>query len=846
MKRFFIYIALVSGSALFDIFSTVAAQGNAPQIPVEKRVAIQVSEVCVHDNAAGSLESPTPGVIAPFPSGVQELQSGAASMINTSCISMYPVGWSTYDLQTNASISNRFVHGAEGLLAAWTFSADFDSSFPDRGTGFNKERTANIADSLIADGNCEWNYCQWNEAPGQRIESNRTGWPAIAQLDNGNVAIVSHSSIEDSLVLSVRDDSEGYWVETSIPSTLDGGRLWPRMVNGGLDGNTLHVICMSTPVSNGGTLLQGQDGALLYYRSQDGGENWDRVDYTFPQLDSTHFTGFRSDCYAIHARGEMVAIAIFNDLADSFVMVSVDNGESWQMETFLDFPFDLYAVDDVLPVDAENAADFNEDGINEEYFSSDGSGAVHVDIAGKVHVAFGGTYYMDNDSTDETYNYFPGSNQLMYWNEDFGFDSIQTIGYAPDLDGDGELYISNLPSYGVGLASFPSMGSDEVGNLYLTYAALNEISGEYRNQWLIHSLDGGNTWNTENPLHIIPGVDWIYEDEMAWMELVFGSMAPDVEDGKVDILCMMGWTAGTYLNGDHGMDYDEIVHIEIPVEAVNPLVPCISGCSDTLACNFDPSVTSADLNQCSYPGCMDPDAVNYAWDAGCDGECVYLTFDCESIGHWAWVYEETGLFLPEQQAVHGENWEGEWVFHVSEFYTDTLTGTQYGVHHFNLIEIGGLPTWIDEFSIESGEVGPLEQRCITMSGIPDTSGIFQIHAEAEVFLSLFGQPFSIGTHSFSAIIQVFTNPNPILGCTYPLASNYVAYATMDDESCEYPGCTDENAANFNPFANVEDGSCYGECNQDLGSDCPSDSNGDGLISVADLLILLGEYGAECE
>ena len=246
MKRFFIYIALVSGSALFDIFSTVAAQGNAPQIPVEKRVAIQVSEVCVHDNAAGSLESPTPGVIAPFPSGVQELQSGAASMINTSCISMYPVGWSTYDLQTNASISNRFVHGAEGLLAAWTFSADFDSSFPDRGTGFNKERTANIADSLIADGNCEWNYCQWNEAPGQRIESNRTGWPAIAQLDNGNVAIVSHSSIEDSLVLSVRDDSEGYWVETSIPSTLDGGRLWPRMVNGGLDGNTLHVICMST------------------------------------------------------------------------------------------------------------------------------------------------------------------------------------------------------------------------------------------------------------------------------------------------------------------------------------------------------------------------------------------------------------------------------------------------------------------------------------------------------------------------------------------------------------------------------------------------------------------------
>ena len=157
MKRFYIYIALVSVRALFHIFSTVAAQGNAPQIPVEKRLAIQVSEACVHDNATGSPEIPTPGELAPLPSGAQEPQSGAASVISTSCISMYPVGWSTYDLQSNGSISNRFVHGAEGLLAAWTFSAEYDS-FPDRGTGFNEERATDIADSLIADGDCEWNF----------------------------------------------------------------------------------------------------------------------------------------------------------------------------------------------------------------------------------------------------------------------------------------------------------------------------------------------------------------------------------------------------------------------------------------------------------------------------------------------------------------------------------------------------------------------------------------------------------------------------------------------------------------------------------------------------------------
>jgi len=46
------------------------------------------------------------------------------------------------------------------------------------------------------------------------------------------------------------------------------------------------------------------------------------------------------------------------------------------------------------------------------------------------------------------------------------------------------------------------------------------------------------------------------------------------------------------------------------------------GCTDVIACNYDPSATIND-NTCTYPGCTNPLASNYDEAAGCDdGSCV--------------------------------------------------------------------------------------------------------------------------------------------------------------------------------------------------------------------------------
>jgi hypothetical protein len=215
------------------------------------------------------------------------------------------------------------------------------------------------------------------------------------------------------------------------------------------------------PEGNGGAFYGGQDGALVYYRSQDGGDSWDIIDHVFPELDSTQFFGFSGDTYAIHARGNTVAFASFNDFSDSFVMISQDNGDTWEKQLLVDFPVDLYEVDMGLP---EIGEDYNDDGLFQEFFNADGAGDVHIDRYGQVHVSFGSMYYMDADTIDGTTSYFPGTNGLAYWNESMGPDSAQIIAYSFDYDESGTLdFEDEIAAYYVGCAAFPSIATDASG-----------------------------------------------------------------------------------------------------------------------------------------------------------------------------------------------------------------------------------------------------------------------------------------------------------------------------------------------------------------------------------------------
>ena len=271
-----------------------------------------------------------------------------------------------------------------------------------------------------------------------------------------------------------------------------------------------------------------------------------------------------------------------------------------------------------------------------------------------------------------------------------------------------------------------------------------------------------------------------------------------------------------------------------------------AGCMDVFACNFDSDYSISVNEECIYPGCTDPLAINYDSDAGCPAECVYLTFDCSSVGNLAWTDEPIGIYPDWQDAMVGVDWSGEWVFNIPEMVEEPQSGVDYGVHHVEWTSIQGLPEWVESSEYELGDLPPSSQHCIVASGIPTESGLSQVTATGEVFISIFGAEFSIGEQVFTAFLNVVDNPNPIPGCMYATAMNYLSYADYDDGSCLFAGCTDESAGNYSPLATIDDGSCGEPCSTSGESSCATDVNYDGAVNVSDLLLLLSDFGANCE
>ena len=458
------------------------------------------------------------------------------------------LGLTQYDLQSNAAIDDRMAGNEAAVSAAWIMSLDV-SPFEDRGSGYN-----------FFDGSL------WGEQPYERVEDVRIGWPSINHMGDGREVIISHAGIETGLHMVRRDAGTGSWEDSDLPNnayledSTTVGNLWPRAAVGGLNDEIIHVICITTPVANGGLEYQGQDGALLYYRSLDYGDTWEMQ--TFPQLDTSNFINMSADAYAIHADGGTVAFAVFNDLQDSFVMISEDAGDNWEYHILADFPVDMYQIDSGLPDSL--GYDFDGDGIFAEYLNSDGAGDVHVDEFGTVHCVFGAMYYADADTTDANFSFFPGTNGLQYWREDFGNDSSVTIAYAYDIDESGGLDLEEeIAAYFVNLAGIPSMGSDEDGNLYVSYSAImeNYSSGtqNYRHVYLVNSQDNGDTWSSDDACDLTPDIDF------DGYESVFASISPRLTD-HVELIYQRDFEPGLHIRGDEDpMDVNEIVHIRVPI-----------------------------------------------------------------------------------------------------------------------------------------------------------------------------------------------------------------------------------------------------------------------------------------
>lgn len=392
------------------------------------------------------------------------------------------IGHTTYDLQSNSSDPQRMFRRPDGTIAAvWTGSTSLVSGWTDRGTFYQ-----------YFDGN------NWLSEPTSRIEHDRTGWPTNVILP-GKELIYAHDPASDNIWAMTRlSIGSGTWnVNTSVGLTLG---LWPRAAATGTN-DTAHVIFANCPSTNCDTF---SNAFTLYNRTTDGGLNHDITHKRLPGMDTASgYTRMGADAYGIAARGNKVAIVSAGWLNDLAVWISNDRGDNWTRTRILDFPIDNFTGNTI--------SDTNGDAIPDTIWTSDASHSIVIGTDGVVHI-FSGRMRILDETPGPGYSWFPGTNGLMYWNENMGPDNAVVLTGAMDQDGDGTLggLGINIPRYEVSLSSMPTAAVDDVtGRITLIYSAViensdvfgdpsNDYAQSFRELYGMYSEDGGQTWS--NPI----------------------------------------------------------------------------------------------------------------------------------------------------------------------------------------------------------------------------------------------------------------------------------------------------------------------------------------------------------
>jgi hypothetical protein len=277
-----------------------------------------------------------------------------------------------------------WVHEDGTIGATWTRGSEAGvPNYPERGTGYN-----------YFDGT------NWGPDPSARLEDVRTGWPSYAPYGANGEIVCSHESPGSGLVFSYRENKgTGEWQHfTLLGPDVQPALLWPRMITTGENHQTIHVIaCVGSDFE-----YEGLNMALVYSRSDDGGQTWDPKNVVLDGMGSDYTSGYGGDDYAwAIPHGDTIAFVTFGGVKDGFVMKSYDNGDTWEKVTFYNSPMPFFT---------------GNEGTLPRCGGGDGYNAVAIDDEGLVHVAFGRQIHVDDDPADG-WSYYPYSDGLVYWNE---------------------------------------------------------------------------------------------------------------------------------------------------------------------------------------------------------------------------------------------------------------------------------------------------------------------------------------------------------------------------------------------------------------------------------------------
>ena len=454
------------------------------------------------------------------------------------------IGLTQYDLQSNQMVQNRLYMFDDGTIGAvWTLGFD-PPGFDLRGTGYN-----------YFDGT------SWGPMPTERIEDEWSGWPSYAPLGEDGEVVANHSYVDGILVYSRDTKGTGAWNEGLIPGPAGAEDLsWPRMITHGVNNEIIHVISVTYVPYN------GQDNALLYARSEDGGATWPVINQPFDQLDADDYTNIGGDNYAFaEPRAGTLAFIAGDQFMDLVLMKSTDEGETWDKSLIWEHPYPMWDWNVAHP---------------DTFYCNDGSAAIALDHTGKAHVTFGLSRVLHAEA-GTTYSYFPFVDGVVYWNEDmptfsndlhaldpYGHPNSELVvdqnlvGWSQDVDNNGQLdLLDEVLSYRtIGLSTMTNVTVDEAGNIFLAYSSSTEGydngTVNYKHIW-VRAKEANGDWGDfidldEDLIHIFD-------------ECVYPNWSPN-SDANVYLFYQYDPDPGLALDDDHPWQDNTMLFVDITKE----------------------------------------------------------------------------------------------------------------------------------------------------------------------------------------------------------------------------------------------------------------------------------------
>ncbi len=231
----------------------------------------------------------------------------------------------------------------------------------------------------------------------------------------------------------------------------------------------------------------------------------------------------------------------------------------------------------------------------------------------------------------------------------------------------------------------------------------------------------------------------------------------------------------------------------------------VSGCTDTLAYNYNPSATF-DNGSCIFLGCMDSLALNYDSLATVDdGSCFYIcaTPPSESFengfGYWqsyfSWVRTMGSTFTPNTGP--SSAFDGDWYAYVESSFLNP------GVSVWMDAGCVDLTTWNNPYfsfayHMYGATIGSLEVKISTDGGNSWTTEWSKSGDQGNNWKEA---DIDLSSYSMYSYIKVRVFATVLAGEQGDIALDLLRFADL------LPGCIDTNALNYDSIAGIDDGSC---------------------------------------